>query len=537
MFWGRSNGCHVLVIWWPAGLGIMSPAAASAALGMQPLRNLERPWHRGPHFRVQNLWPLDGHLGTEPDKDWTVEPPKTLRFWHLRGPGNIGDLQWCSEEKNISLVQQPLSSKRMFAEAKKDARTFKIFYSRGPQMILFNPRGGFRMFRGNWWKLLLVISYLYRELHEAWIERPGFRRQWSPPIDPTPMREVRARWSHSLDPHFQPGAEFFLVITTSLTVCTWQESTHDALKMLLRAKFGKLCVCSKSIQSITKLKFGLRSLFSTKRIAHMRDGDHSIYAIYIIWYIVSVESCIGQDMQRNVVEGLLLAGKLCRKISEKWGRRQSQVFGVSQPCIGLSNMLQQRLPLLCFGIALVSGGLVLKESCRLSPCNVCLPQQFPEANCSNSGYRMVQGGSQFCRAAVRRDGSSRSHPPKRLVMLVEIAECRAGTTCCSSPLCLPHLLCESSSIVLSARIPVMPTTSGYANSLSRNGMTQSFQQLHCQPPIGMLHLRRVEAVWKIRCVMTDPGVVPPNWGFYMGDETKRRRPGSLQFHRCYRWIT
>merc|ERR1719217_1245542 len=23
--------------------------------------------------------------------------------------------------------------------------------------------------------------------------------------------------------------------------------------------------------------------------------------------------------------------------------------------------------------------------------------------------------------------------------------------------------------------------------------------------------------------MTDPGVVPPNWGFYMGDETKRRR--------------
>ena len=190
-------------------------------------------------------------------------------------------------------------------------------------------------------------------------------------------------------------------------------------------------------------------------------------------------------MQRNVVEGLLLAGKLCRKISEKWGRRQSQVFGVSQPCIGLLNMLQQRLPLLCFGIALVSGGLVLKESCRLSPCNVCLPQQFPEANCSNSGYRMVQGGSQFCRAAVRRDGSSRSHPPKRLVMLVEIAECRAGTTCCSSPLCLPHLLCESSSIVLSARIPVMPTTSGYANSLSRNGMTQSFQQLHCQPPIGI----------------------------------------------------
>lgn len=26
-----------------------------------------------------------------------------------------------------------------------------------------------------------------------------------------------------------------------------------------------------------------------------------------------------------------------------------------------------------------------------------------------------------------------------------------------------------------------------------------------------------------QCVMTDPGVVPPNWGFYMGDETKRRR--------------
>merc|ERR1719207_499392 len=24
-------------------------------------------------------------------------------------------------------------------------------------------------------------------------------------------------------------------------------------------------------------------------------------------------------------------------------------------------------------------------------------------------------------------------------------------------------------------------------------------------------------------IMTDPGVVPPNWGFYMGDETKRRR--------------
>mmetsp|Transcript_126574 Transcript_126574/g.357971 ORF Transcript_126574/g.357971 Transcript_126574/m.357971 type:complete len:285 (-) Transcript_126574:245-1099(-) len=26
-----------------------------------------------------------------------------------------------------------------------------------------------------------------------------------------------------------------------------------------------------------------------------------------------------------------------------------------------------------------------------------------------------------------------------------------------------------------------------------------------------------------QCVMTDPGLVPPNWGFYMGDETKRRR--------------
>merc|ERR1719494_201695 len=24
-------------------------------------------------------------------------------------------------------------------------------------------------------------------------------------------------------------------------------------------------------------------------------------------------------------------------------------------------------------------------------------------------------------------------------------------------------------------------------------------------------------------IMTDPGTVPPNWGFYMGDETKRRR--------------
>jgi len=26
-----------------------------------------------------------------------------------------------------------------------------------------------------------------------------------------------------------------------------------------------------------------------------------------------------------------------------------------------------------------------------------------------------------------------------------------------------------------------------------------------------------------KCIMTDPGLVPPNWGFYMGDETKRRR--------------
>jgi len=26
-----------------------------------------------------------------------------------------------------------------------------------------------------------------------------------------------------------------------------------------------------------------------------------------------------------------------------------------------------------------------------------------------------------------------------------------------------------------------------------------------------------------QCIMTDPGAVPPNWGFYMGDETKRRR--------------
>jgi len=29
------------------------------------------------------------------------------------------------------------------------------------------------------------------------------------------------------------------------------------------------------------------------------------------------------------------------------------------------------------------------------------------------------------------------------------------------------------------------------------------------------------AYWN--AIMTDPGMVPPNWGFYMGDETKRRR--------------
>lgn len=27
----------------------------------------------------------------------------------------------------------------------------------------------------------------------------------------------------------------------------------------------------------------------------------------------------------------------------------------------------------------------------------------------------------------------------------------------------------------------------------------------------------------VKCVLTDPGEVPPNWGFYMGDDTKRRR--------------
>merc|ERR1712000_485824 len=26
-----------------------------------------------------------------------------------------------------------------------------------------------------------------------------------------------------------------------------------------------------------------------------------------------------------------------------------------------------------------------------------------------------------------------------------------------------------------------------------------------------------------QCIVTDPGVVPPSWGFHMGDETKRRR--------------
>merc|ERR1719420_1163071 len=26
-----------------------------------------------------------------------------------------------------------------------------------------------------------------------------------------------------------------------------------------------------------------------------------------------------------------------------------------------------------------------------------------------------------------------------------------------------------------------------------------------------------------QCIMTDPGVVPPNWGFYMGDQSQRRR--------------
>merc|ERR1712048_191365 len=26
-----------------------------------------------------------------------------------------------------------------------------------------------------------------------------------------------------------------------------------------------------------------------------------------------------------------------------------------------------------------------------------------------------------------------------------------------------------------------------------------------------------------QCIMTDPGLVPPSWGFYMGEETKRRR--------------
>ena len=102
------------LIWWPAGLGIPC---------------VQQP--------VQQLWGCN-HLGTWKDHDivvrtseskiglwmailvrnqiriepyWTLEPPKTLRFWHLRGPGNIGDLQWCSEEKTQkSLVQQPLSA-------------------------------------------------------------------------------------------------------------------------------------------------------------------------------------------------------------------------------------------------------------------------------------------------------------------------------------------------------------------------------------------------------------------------------------------
>ena len=32
--------------------------------------------------------------------------------------------------------------------------------------------------------------------------------------------------------------------------------------------------------------------------------------------------------------------------------------------------------------------------------------------------------------------------------------------------------------------------------------------------------------------MTDPGVVPPNWGFYMGDETKRRRHSIGASNAC-----
>lgn len=42
----------------------------------------------------------------------------------------------------------------------------------------------------------------------------------------------------------------------------------------------------------------------------------------------------------------------------------------------------------------------------------------------------------------------------------------------------------------------------------------------------LAHLREISCR-AVRCVMTDPGVVPPNWGFYMGDETKRRRPGTV----------
>jgi len=37
----------------------------------------------------------------------------------------------------------------------------------------------------------------------------------------------------------------------------------------------------------------------------------------------------------------------------------------------------------------------------------------------------------------------------------------------------------------------------------------------------LLFLGLISAFYQ--CIMTDPGVVPPNWGFYMGDETKRRR--------------
>jgi len=37
----------------------------------------------------------------------------------------------------------------------------------------------------------------------------------------------------------------------------------------------------------------------------------------------------------------------------------------------------------------------------------------------------------------------------------------------------------------------------------------------------LLFIGLMAAFWQ--CIVTDPGVVPPNWGFYMGDETKRRR--------------